>query len=59
MFLHQPSPVNRFPNEPAPNIPNKMLRNPHFRSRDLIVFIVSSIYSFEVNNVVVPEPKFF
>ena len=41
-----------------------MIRNPPFRFfysflRDLIIFIISFIFSFEIVNVVVPDPKSF
>ena len=68
-------PVNKFPNNEAPKVPNNILRNlplcslascwivsltpfnnkPEF-SRDLTIFIISFISSFEIIKVVVPAP---
>ena len=70
--------VNKFPNNEAPKVPNKILRNHPFcslascwivsltpfnitpeSSRDLTIFIISFISSFEIIKVVVPEPSIF
>ena len=72
--LITPLPVNIFPNKPAPNVPNNIPRNSPFcyyasfctpfnskpeSSRDLTIFIMSSISSFDIISVVVPESKIF
>ena len=54
--------LNRFPIKLVLNAPRKMLRNPQFCtffSRDLIIFMISSISSFEIINAVIPNPKMF
>ena len=76
--LFIPLPSNIFSNKFAPNIPNKIPRNPHFypfalfcivsltpfndkpeSSRDLTIFIMSFISSFDIICVVDPDPKIF
>ena len=72
-------PANIFPNRLAPNIPNRIPRNPPFyylasflivsltpssnnleSSRDLTIFKISSISSFEIIKVTLwPDPKIF
>ena len=62
-----PLPVSLFPNNVAPNVPDEIPRNPlfvillHFQfsqksSRDLNIFVISSLSLFEMIDVVVPEP---
>ena len=72
------SPVNRFSNKLASNVPNNVLRNPTFCyfasflivlptrfinkpdfSTNLTIFMISFVSSFEIINVVIPEPKMF
>ena len=43
LILHSPAlivPVNRFPNELPPNIPNNILRNPSFCSFTLFLIVL-------------------
>ena len=63
-----PLPINRFPNKLALKGPNNILRNsvlltPFINkpdsSKDLTIFIISFRSSFNVINVVTPDPNFF
>ena len=76
--LITPLPVNRLPNNLAPNVPNEIPKNPPFSSfasflivlltrlinkpdslKDLTIFIISFISSYETINVVIPDQKIF
>ena len=76
--LITPLPVNRLPNNLAPNVPNEIPKNPPFCSfasflivlltrlinkpdslKDLTIFIISFISSYETINVVIPDQKIF
>ena len=61
-------PDNGFPNKIAPRVPNYKPRNPPFcffvsfsivssivSSRDLIIFMISLIYLFEIISVFIPD----
>ena len=69
-----PLPAYRFPNKPASNVPNNILRKPPFcsfasllialltpfvRFKRLNYFMISFIFSLEIINVVVPNPNIF
>ena len=63
--------VNRFPNKLAPNVPNNIVRNPHFCSfasltsfinkpdylRNVTISIISFISAVEIINVVLRKAK--
>ena len=44
LALIVPLPVNRFPNEPAPKVPNNIPRNPHFCS--FALFLIALLTPF-------------